>query len=509
MFHGANRCARRLLGRVSAQPVWRLPPAAWQMRLMGAAARLWPLAVLLAGALLYLPFLSLRPLRFEEGRRVLQVMEMLDGGAWWRLKVLGEAYVNKPPFMPWLMAAAALARGTLDEAAVRLPGVLMALAGALSAGLAASRLAAADRRVAGLAGGLAFLCGLQILLKARIGETDVTATALCGLAFAAWLDGRLRGAVGPAHWLLVTVFLACAALTKGPIPVAYPALPMIALPLWRGNRREASIAFAAVAAAHVPLAAWAWGNLGNGNLVHWAVELRLKPTAETSAGLTSLLHLGELPGAVAYQLPFLPAAVAMALARRELARPRRDLVDALFLYAVPLAVLTTVLPVGQARYSMPAVWPLAVLTGLWVAMRWRSLCLAHVLVGAGVVVALIVQAVQIGLLDGRTPGQRKLRAEATQFAAALAALPPGPLPLLWRGPHVNRNLLAYAGRKLFVLEAQRLDCRMPADFLVAGLPDAPAADASGAWRAEQPLTDWGMLYKRIEAAPLRDCGPIP
>ncbi|HMM64546.1 MAG TPA: glycosyltransferase family 39 protein, partial [Mesorhizobium sp.] len=200
---------------MSAQPVWRLPPAAWQVRLMGATARLWPLAVLLAGALLYLPLLGLRPLRFEEGRRALQVMEMLDGGAWWRLKVLGEAYVNKPPFTPWLMAAAAFARGTLDETAVRLPSVLMALAGALSAGLAASRLAAAGRRVAGLAGGLAFLCGFQILLKARIGETDVTATALCGLAFAAWLDGRLRGGIGPVHWLLVTVFLACAALTKG------------------------------------------------------------------------------------------------------------------------------------------------------------------------------------------------------------------------------------------------------------------------------------------------------
>lgn len=509
MLHRASHCAASLFGRVPAWRIWRRPPDAWQTRLVGGAARFWPLVVVLAGALLYLPLLGERPLRFEEGRRALQVMEMLDGGAWWRLRVLGEAYVNKPPFTPWLMAAVALARGVLDEVAVRLPGVLMALAGALSAGFAASLLAVADRRVAGLSAGLAFLCCVQLLLKTRIGETDVTATALCGLAFAVWMHGRLRGAVGLVHWLFVTAILACAALTKGPVPVAYPALPMIGLPLWRKRRREALAAVFAVAAAHVPLAVWAWDNLAGGNAAHWAVEMRLAPTEETSAGLVSLLHLGELPGAILYQLPFLPAAVAMMCTRRELAGKAREMAAALLLYGVPLAVLTTVLPVGQARYSMPASWPLAVLAGLWVSMRWRRLYLADFLVGAGVVVALVIQIVQIGFLDGRTPGQRRLRAEATQFAAVLEALPPGPLPLLWRGEAQNRNLLAYAGRKLFVLDAESLDCRMPANFLIVGLTDTREADASGAWRRERPLSDWGVLYRRADGVSLRDCGPLP
>lgn len=486
---------------------WRASPAQWQINMLESWARYWPLFVLGAGLLLYFPCLGLRPLRFEEGRRALQVMEMLDGGAWWHLKFIGTPYVNKPPFTPWLMAAVASARGILDEVSIRLPGVIAALVGALSASVAALLLAPHDRKVAALTAGLAFLCSVQILLKARIGETDVTATALCGMALALWLHGRGRQRFGLVLWVGIATLLGCAAMTKGPIPVAFSALPMIVMPLIERKPRDAAIALAVIVLAHLPMLAWAWSNRSDAGAAHWVSEMRLGGEVGGNNQLTQLLHLSDLPFAILYQLPFLPAAVAMAFARSDLPRERRWVVDALLLAAVPIGVLTTILPIGRTRYSMPATWPLAVMAGLWVSMYWRRLYFAHFIIGAGLTIAVVIQIVQIVVTDGRTSGQRQLRADVEAFSAVMKGLPPGPIPVVWNRDHMNENILVYGHRKMFELRRDELDCRVPGDYLVAGASDVAVMDASRYWKKVEPLSDWGALYKRLPEAPTRNCKP--
>lgn len=462
--------------------------------------------MVLFGALIYLPFLDLRPFRFEEGRRALQAIEMLQGDAWWSLTVLGESYINKPPFTPWLISAAALLHGALDEIAVRLPGVVFALVGGLAAGTAAWLVTTADRRVAGLVGGLAFICSINLLLKTRVGETDVTVTAICGLAFAIWLAGRLRqGRPGGLHWAAIALCFACAAMTKGPIPILFPAIAMVVVPLLQRRFGEAAVAVGVVAAAHLPLAFWVWSNLAPGNAEHWAVELRLAKDQSPGPGLGKMLLLNDLPLALLYQMPFLPAAIAMIFERRALPADRRWIVDALLLYAVPMTILTTVLPMGKSRYAMPAEWPMAVLAGMWISLKWRQLHVAQFIVVAGVLLAIGVQIVQIGFLDGRTEGQRSLRARAEQFSATLAGLPPGPLALLWTGPSFDYNLLAYAGRRLFLLQPGNIGCPNDSDYLVAGRADRHTVEASHAWTERDQLSDWGLLYQRAENAPAADC----
>ncbi|WP_144377422.1 ArnT family glycosyltransferase [Mesorhizobium amorphae] len=494
---------RQLLG----WPGWRASAAQWQINMLEGWARYWPVFVLGAGLLLYFPYLGLRPLRFEEGRRALQVLEMLEGGAWWHLKFIGTPYVNKPPFTPWLMAAVGLLRGVLDEVTVRLPGVIAALAGALSAGTAALVLAPRDQKVAALTAGLAFLCSVQILLKARIGETDVTVTALCGMALALWLYGRARQHFGPALWLGIAALLACAAMTKGPIPVAFSALPMILMPLLERKPREALVAVAIIAVAHLPMLAWAWSNRPDAGAAHWVSEMRLGGEVGGDNRLTRLLHLSDLPLAVLYQLPFLPAAVALVFARADLPRERRWVIDALLLAAVPLGVLTTILPIGRTRYSMPATWPLAVMAGLWVSMNWRRLYMAHFIIGAGLTIAVIVQLVQIVVTDGRTSGQRQLRADVEAFSAVMRSLPPGPMPVVWDHDHMNENILVYGHRKIFELRRDELDCQVASGYLVAGASDIAVMDASPNWTKIEPLSDWGALYRRVEEAPTRNCKP--
>lgn len=476
--------------------------------MLAGAARSWPLAVLVVGVALYLPLLGVRPLRFEEGRRALLAIDMLHGDAWWYLKVLGEPYINKPPFTPWMISAFAWLRGGVDEVAVRLPGIVFALVGALAAGRAASVLMPADRRIAALAAGLALLCSIFLLLKVRVGETDVTVTALCGLAFAIWIEGRWRGGLRVVHWLAIGACFACAALSKGPIPIVFPAVSMIAIPLLQRKYREAALAVAAIVLAHAPMAVWAWDNLTASNAGHWAVELRVAPNEKAPPiDLTRLLLLNDLPLTILYMMPFLPAAVAMALVRCELPREQRWPIDALVLYAVPITLLTTILPMGKARYAMPAAWPVAVLAGMWIAMKWRRLHLASLIVGGGLAIAVAVQVVQIGFMDGRTPGQRALRERAAELSAALATLPPGPLPVIWTGGDFNHNLLAYAGRRLYLLRPAELGCRTGGDYLLAGRSEHDAVAASGVWTGKATLSDVGLIFMRKADVSAADCVP--
>jgi 4-amino-4-deoxy-L-arabinose transferase-like glycosyltransferase len=494
--------------RLSGWEVWRWPPPQWATSEIARAAKFWPLVVLLVGAALYLPYLDARPLRFEEGRRALQAIEMLDGNAWWHLRVLGEPYINKPPLTPWLISAVALLSGAVDEIAVRLPSIVFALVGGLAAGWAVAPLAPADHKVAALAAGLAFLCSIFLLLKTRVGETDVTVTALCGLSFAIWVRARWKGGVKPTHWLAIGSSFACAALCKGPIPVAFPAIPMVVMPLLERRHREAVLAFAVIAAAHAPLALWVWDNLTASNVQHWAVELRVAPN-DRGSGIdwSRLFYLNDLPLTLLCLMPFLPAAAAMVFAHTELPRERRWPIAALLLYAVPMTLLTTIPPMGKARYAMPAAWPMAVLAGMWVAMKWRQLYLAPSVVNAGLVTAIVIQIVQIGFLEGRTPGQREFGARAEQLTAALAELPPGPLPVVWAGGDFNHNLLAYAGRRLYRLRAAEIGCRLGSDYLIAGRSVRNAVDASGDWTEFAALSDGSAIYRRVAGSPVADCVP--
>jgi hypothetical protein len=282
---------------------------------------------------------------------------------------------------------------------------------------------------------------------------------------------------------------------------------MILIPLLERRPREALVAVTIIVVAHLPMLAWAWSNRPDAGAAHWVSEMRLGGEIGGDNRLTRLLYLSDLPLAVLYQLPFLPAAVALVFTRSDLPQERRWIVDALLLAAVPLGVLTTILPIGRTRYSMPATWPLAVMAGLWVSMNWRRLYMAHFVIGSGLTIAVIVQLVQIVVTDGRTSGQRQLRADVEAFSAVMKGLPPGPMPVVWDHDHMNENILVYGHRKMFELRRDELDCQMASGYLVAGASDIAVMDASPNWTKVEPLSDWGALYRRVQEKPTRNCKP--
>ena len=289
-------------------------------RLFAVAARWWPLVLLLVCAVLFLPGLGVRPLRGEEGRRALQAMAMLEHSAWWQLQVLDVPYVNKPPVLPWTIAWFAALFGRLDEIAVRLPIVLSAAAGALGAGALARSMGDFGRaNLAALLAGLTFLLIPYIELKSRIAETDVPSIALTGLGFMAWAFGRLLPDRRLGWWALSAAFLAVSALTRGPIPIAFAAVPMLVTGFRSGKQGEGWNTVGLLLLSLGPCLIWAASNLGHGGDADlWARQMRLIPGYRFVN--PSLLALGRIPHAFLLLLPWIVLALPWAV-RRSPTRP--------------------------------------------------------------------------------------------------------------------------------------------------------------------------------------------
>ncbi|MEO1191097.1 MAG: glycosyltransferase family 39 protein [Pseudomonadota bacterium] len=492
---------RRLLARIGLE---RAPPGLVTRVADGLAAWWLPL-LLVFGALLYLPLLEARPLRFEEGRRAVQALEIYAGESWWYLRVLGEPYVNKPPLLPWLITLVGYLRGGIDEFTVRLPAVLSVLLGAATAGglalVLARSLVPEQRRLAALAAGLAFYSCAFVMTKARLGETDTLVTAFCGLAFLIWARARLQGSIGIWAWAGICLWLAAASFTKGPVPVVFPALAFLAVPLWQRRWAEAAIALGVILLSFLPLGWWAFDNLASTSAAHWTQEMRVAGRSLPEGYWLSLLHLNQVPTAVAYTLPWcLPALGLLLAARRGEVRPGWVYLG-LALFAIPMALFVLIWGEARPRYAMPAVWPIMVLAGVWVAWRWtRSLVPALFLLG-GFITVVTFQVISLTAVEGKTNFQREFRERAESLGQAVEDLPPGPILLLDSSGEPDFDSLAYAMRPLTRLRLAQLECSAPSPHLVVAKRDLGQIAENPLWQEQQLIAGgWMALYQRDEAA---------
>lgn len=475
------------------------PPPRSVDRLAGFLAKYWVAAVLVFGLLLYLPALGVRPFRFEEGNRAAQAFAILHSGSWWRLQIFDVPYFNKPPFLPWLIALLGMVFGSVNEWATRLPPVLSTLAGAIAAGQAARRITSGDR-LAALAAGIFYLGCVFMLVKARVSETDTLVSAYAGIALALWMA---RGGLSRSDWLgldrwgWIGVVVAFAAiwLSKGPIPLLFPLLPMIALPIVERRPRPVVGVLVALVVSALPVLFWAWLNRDIINAHQMAGQMRV--TAVESGGGASI-GLEPFLAAVVNLLPGLLLAIAWLVAiwrnRRDPdGRPMRQVALVLVLAALPIALLVVFWPSGRGRYAMPSAWPVAVMAGLGLTMFWRVNRLAGGLLITTVVAGLIAASVLNLAVDGHTKGQHLNRSRAAALAAAVRPLPDGRIFLLVDDP--DANVLVYGNRSLTLIAGPDKACG-PAVGLIADAAGVQAAEATGTWQAPQPIGEnWLSLLR--------------
>ena len=166
-------------------------------------------------ALATLPQLGVRDMRLEEGRRATPALEMVRTGDYITPTLYGQPYLNKPPLFFYIDAAVSKVQGTLNELSARIPSVASILLGALLLiRFSPKTLPLETRALAALV-----FMSLPIMLdKGTLGEIDAFLSLLAFAALACWWNAYdpTTHRTSLSGWITAGIFLALAALMKGP-----------------------------------------------------------------------------------------------------------------------------------------------------------------------------------------------------------------------------------------------------------------------------------------------------
>ncbi len=152
------------------------------------------------------------PLSGEETRWARGGMEMIESGDWIVPRQQGRVFPERPPLNSWLMAVAALARGEMDDVAVRLPSVLAVW---LTTLLIYSYSATFLTRLGATASAAAYASAWQVMHIGGLGESESVFTLFLSGSLLLWHWGYSRYWPPALVWPLAYSLAALAALTKG------------------------------------------------------------------------------------------------------------------------------------------------------------------------------------------------------------------------------------------------------------------------------------------------------
>lgn len=429
---------------------------------------LWALLGLAAlWAVLFLPAAATRALHYEEGRRAFAALDILEHGHWLIPQVLGVDYLAKPPLLPWAIALMGALTGDIGVWAVRALPLIATLAMAAAAyGLA--------RRYAGpvvaLLAGAACLTMPTILEKGAVGETDTTVTACVFLAYAVWIRATEAGRVRLGAMLVAALLLAVAGLTKGPIPLGFFALGAGLLAVWQRRWGDLPRLVAVLALGLVPLGAWALAVFDPGTTGLWRSEMRL---SSTPYGTWDYLwgrgqYLGDL---TAVYMPWVIAAGLALWQARRWDGPKRRLVLALALYALPFGTLVALSPAAAPRYAMPAVPAVAVVAALGIAGLWGHRLMRI----AAVASVVILTGLQLSATSGLIPFRTELFTYGPLAGDAIAArIGDDAAPVVVLGDTLDFNVLYHVGRPITRVVADDADS-LPVPSWVLTTPQVTGA----------------------------------
>lgn len=315
-------------------------------RFAGVPVLLILLIVVLLGTALRL---SSGELKGEEGRRAIAASEMISSGDWLVPTVWGQAYLNKPPGYPWLVAISSQFTGGVNPLAVRIPAFLA------FAGLAVV-LFFLGRRWGGVEGGLLtsffLVASIEMQKKAMIGETDMLLTFGISLyALALWdRDSTWK------HGVCGSIGLIIAGFAKGPAVLPFVAGLSLARFIRDGySHRLLAVSATPVLVMIVALLAWylpLQSRLAGTDVwSHWQAETTRQRLGETS--IFSGRHLFELvTGGI---LGFLPASLILLEPRKWLASCQKNgwgKTAALSTILIPFSIFF-LWPEPQPRYLLP------------------------------------------------------------------------------------------------------------------------------------------------------------
>ena len=383
-----------------------------------------------------------------EGMHAEIARELLRAGGALTLTLSGVPYVDKPPLLYALLAAAFSVAGP-SEAAAR---AVSALAGLLAVGVTAWLGARLGGARTGFVAGLALLSSLGFFVYARYVRPDALFVALLALGFALALSGLMEER--PIRVAAGLAVFGLAALAKDPLGVLAPPLAIgAALALagrvrpvgrwlpWPGVMLAVGLAFGWWVVAEAATPGFAWYTIVDNHVLN-VVHARYFPDEDVPLSAAEFAMVALL-GATPWVVP--AAGVVVRLARRRAWRETAEIPwIALALWAMGVLGLTALSSFRLPHYGLPAYPAVALLAARgWRDLGVRWLATVHAVVLGGLALACGLawlgdgSAFLTGVLGATDVATRK-------SALAMGAVPP------WSAfrPFVGAAALALAGGAL-------------------------------------------------------------
>ncbi len=190
-----------------------------KLQSMFSSSRLTPatayLVVLLVWAGIYLPGLGILDIDFNESRRIMPAVSMLETGNWRTPSLVGEEYFKKPPMINWLIASSFAINGERSEFAARLPSVIFVLLFVSVLVLMPSELLSLRAR---LMSAILFMTAYGSIDNGRQIEIDSVYACLTGIATVCWLNFWSGSVLSRFKlWIIPSLVLGAGLLLKGPL----------------------------------------------------------------------------------------------------------------------------------------------------------------------------------------------------------------------------------------------------------------------------------------------------
>lgn len=264
-------------------PTLLLTEIAAACRRRPAVAAMTAVALMLVVPALLIPFNTK-----GEPREAIVAMSMLMSGDWVLPVSFGADIPYKPPFLAWMVALLSLPAGHVSEFTARLPSIMacMALAATVVSFVRRDMGWSAGRA---LAAALVTVTTVEVWRTAGVCRVDMVLTAAVTGAIVALYRLALHG--GMSRWLLATLLMTVAVLTKGPVGMV---LPCLVTAIWAMTARLGTRAFWRLAAI-VALAA-----LASLVVPAWWYAAAYERGGEPFAALAIEENFGRMTGTMSY-----------------------------------------------------------------------------------------------------------------------------------------------------------------------------------------------------------------
>ena len=425
---------------------------------------------------------------YVEGLTVTIAQSALDDGNWLTPHIFNTRWIERPTLLSWFIAVISLPFGRVIPFIARLPIILSLLAGILLIWRALRPVASAEATVFGAT---LFLACPIVMRYYVTSVADLPLAVILFGAFLLWWGSYTTGQISLRRWIGLGCLLAIAALLKGPQPIAYFMLGLLAFVALTSTWWQIPGLALAGGVAAVPAGLWYAYVFVPGDQSEWLRYTRL--------AAQGIARPHPLANAVDFFFETFPAAllaVALLVTPTKFVRKTvpQDFILALSCYGFACTSVILFWPAEiNPRYILPMVLPLCVLGGIAydaLSKRWTVLVASSISIVVGLLGYATFHSMSDVLL---TPAYVRSKIQGAQITELVRI---APAPIYRTNSMAGLNELAYVPRRVTTIAPNAISTITKPAWIVVPAADAAAIIAQGEGRSR--LLFDGLVLIRLE-----------